>query len=830
MSNNREFSQLASNIQVNENSNFIGIATEGNYSVGIATSSFKINSSGLVEIKSIQCSDNISLSVGGISTLGTVKISSGIVTATSGVVTYYGDGSKLSNIISGIAVQDQGSTVGTSVTTLNFSGATVSVSNAVNGISTITVTASGIITYVDNAGIATNLKGGLAGNIPYQSAPDATTFLVNGASGTILQSNGVGNAPSWVPATSAGAISGITIRDEGTDVGTAGSITTINFVGNIVSAAATAGIATITFLDYVSNAGVATYATSAGVSTNLKGGLVGNIPYQSATDTTVFLANGSSGQILQSNGVGNAPTWVSAAPAAAITGLTIRDEGNIVGTANSVSQLNFVGSNITAIASGSISTITVSDNLVGSALSISGISTLGVTSTTNLTSQQLNVSGVSTFSGITTHTTSLFGTQASFTGVVTASSFSGSLALSNITGLAANVSTFLATPSSANLASALTDETGTGANVFANTPSLTTPAIGSGGFTLAGSTSGTTTVVAPAIASGTATFFAGSDTVAGIASAQTLTNKTINLTSNTLVATSAQLAAALTDETGTGANVFATSPTLVTPILGTPTSGTLTNCTGYTAANLASAGTGITTFLVTPSSANLASAVTDETGSGSLVFATSPTLVSPTLGNANATTINVSGISTIGNFRITPVGSGATVGGIGVTYYGDGSLLTGVSGGLTVTDDTSTNATRYILFDDATSGTITGINVSSTKLTFNPSTGNLVAGGTVTANSDENLKTNIKTIENALHKVLSLRGVEYDRTDTGDHQIGVIAQEVQEIIPDVVYPKQPSPDYETKSVAYGNLVGLLIEAIKEQNQKIVELERKLEEK
>jgi hypothetical protein len=60
---------------------------------------------------------------------------------------------------------------------------------------------------------------------------------------------------------------------------------------------------------------------------------------------------------------------------------------------------------------------------------------------------------------------------------------------------------------------------------------------------------------------------------------QTLTNKTINLTSNTLVATSAQMAAAVTDETGSGALVFATSPTLVTPVLGTPASGTLSSCT-----------------------------------------------------------------------------------------------------------------------------------------------------------------------------------------------------------------------------------------------------------
>lgn len=74
-----------------------------------------------------------------------------------------------------------------------------------------------------------------------------------------------------------------------------------------------------------------------------------------------------------------------------------------------------------------------------------------------------------------------------------------------------------------------------------------------------------------------ATLTAGS--FATLTGTETLTNKTINLTSNTLVATSAQLAATVSDETGTGALVFAESPTLVTPTLGTPASGTLSNCT-----------------------------------------------------------------------------------------------------------------------------------------------------------------------------------------------------------------------------------------------------------
>jgi hypothetical protein len=107
-----------------------------------------------------------------------------------------------------------------------------------------------------------------------------------------------------------------------------------------------------------------------------------------------------------------------------------------------------------------------------------------------------------------------------------------------------------------------------------------------------------------------------------------------------------------TTRSATVATLF-TNATLTTPALGTPSSGTLTNCTGLpivagttgtlTAARggtgLTSLGTGVATFLGTPSSANLAAAVTGETGSGALVFATSPTLVTPTLCVATATSV-----------------------------------------------------------------------------------------------------------------------------------------------------------------------------------------------
>ena len=111
---------------------------------------------------------------------------------------------------------------------------------------------------------------------------------------------------------------------------------------------------------------------------------------------------------------------------------------------------------------------------------------------------------------------------------------------------------------------------------------------------------------------------------------------------------SSNLAAAVTGETGSGALVFATSPTLVTPALGTPSSATLTNATGLPiSTGVDGLGTGVATFLATPSSSNLAAAVTGETGSGALVFATSPTLVTPNIGVASGTSLTLTGDLTV---------------------------------------------------------------------------------------------------------------------------------------------------------------------------------------
>ena len=131
---------------------------------------------------------------------------------------------------------------------------------------------------------------------------------------------------------------------------------------------------------------------------------------------------------------------------------------------------------------------------------------------------------------------------------------------------AAGVQTWLANPTSANLRAVVTDETGTGSLVFATSPTLVTPALGT-----------PTALVGTNITGTAAGLTAGNVTTnANLTGAVTSVGNAASLGSFT----SANLAAALTDETGTGANVFANTPTLVTPILGTPTSGVLTSCTG----------------------------------------------------------------------------------------------------------------------------------------------------------------------------------------------------------------------------------------------------------
>lgn len=213
---------------------------------------------------------------------------------------------------------------------------------------------------------------------------------------------------------------------------------------------------------------------------------------------------------------------------------------------------------------------------------------------------------------------------------------------------------------------------------------------------MAGATSGAVTVVVPDVAgSNTVTLPAATGTVA-------LTNDKLSAFAAT---SSSELAGVISDETGTGALVFANTPTLVTPVLGTPTSGTLTNCTGLpVSTGVDGLGTGVATFLGTPSSANLAAAVTDETGSGSLVFATSPTLVTPTLGAASATSVNKVAITAPATSATLTIADGKTLTASNtLTFTGtDSSSVAFGAGGTVVYESTVCTAIANCSLDGGT--------------------------------------------------------------------------------------------------------------------------------
>ena len=165
---------------------------------------------------------------------------------------------------------------------------------------------------------------------------------------------------------------------------------------------------------------------------------------------------------------------------------------------------------------------------------------------------------------------------------------------------------------------------------------------------------------------------------------------------------SANLRAAVTDETGTGALVFADTPTLVTPVLGTPTSGTLTNCTGLpVATGVTGLGANVATFLATPSSANLAAAVTDETGTGALVFATGPTF-----NNINGSVQSLSG-----------------PGAVNLTTFTTAFTSTGTGDALTLADGAAGQIKNIVYVAEAAggdTGILTPTNFGNgTTITFN---------------------------------------------------------------------------------------------------------------
>jgi hypothetical protein len=102
--------------------------------------------------------------------------------------------------------------------------------------------------------------------------------------------------------------------------------------------------------------------------------------------------------------------------------------------------------------------------------------------------------------------------------------------------------------------------------------------------------------------------------------------------------------------------------------------------------------------------------------------------------------------------------------------------------------------------------------------------GNFTATGDITAFSDARVKENVETLPNALESVKQMRGVTYNKIGEEKQSMGVIAQELEEVVPQLVHTDEDG----MKSVAYGNITAVLIEALKEQQAQIEELKSRLD--
>jgi hypothetical protein len=299
--------------------------------------------------------------------------------------------------------------------------------------------------------------------------------------------------------------------------------------------------------------------------------------------------------------------------------------------------------------------------------------------------------------------------------------------------------------------------------------------------------------------------------------------------------------------------------------------GTLTASGNITAANYFGNGsnlTGIVTSItagsgisINQSTGNVTITATGGGGGGGESYWSETNIGIHTLSKVGIGTTNpTSALTVSGNSIITGIttSSGGFVGNLTGNITGDvtgnltGTATTSTNSNNTnITNDTSSSSTHYPTFVSNVSG-YRPQKVTSSSLTFVPSTGTLgitsincsgtitvgtliaasvnyngnvsITGdldvlGDINSTSDINLKENVKTVENALETVNSLRGVSFNWKENGKSSYGVIAQELEEVLPELV------KNGEVKSVNYNGLIGVLIESIKELKQEIEDLKK-----
>ncbi len=282
-------------------STYIGIDTIT--SVGTATS-FTVKNLGVTNLTG-STYIGISTSTGSVTVtnLGVQTLTAGtdtVVTSNTGTVTVYNN-STLQTVTNRGATTNQAITITNLISTTSTNTGALTVSGGVGiggglvvgGTVTATNFVGNIVGTATNSTTATNILGGTAGQVPYQISPSLTGFFGPGAAGNVLVSNGT-SAPAYQNTLTLAGATSVSSTNTGAlqivgGVGIGGGA----FVGGTVTATLFTGNLT----------GVATTAT------NLAGGTLGSIPYQTSTGTTAFIGIGASNTVLFSNGT--TATWVS---------------------------------------------------------------------------------------------------------------------------------------------------------------------------------------------------------------------------------------------------------------------------------------------------------------------------------------------------------------------------------------------------------------------------------------------------------------------------------------------------------------------------------------
>jgi len=238
-------------------------------------------------------------------------------------------------------------------------------------------------------------------------------------------------------------------------------------------------------------------------------------------------------------------------------------------------------------------------------------------------------------------------------------------------------------------------------------------------------------------------------------------------------------------------------------------SGGVTSLTAGTGISLSGSTGAVTVTNSGVTSAVAGTGVSVSGSTGAVTFSIGQSVATSATVTFGSVTASTGTTTTAGAFTSSSAGSTSTV---SITDTGTNGVYLKMVGNGATTPNKYLRVNSGIFY-------ITNSAASSNIITVDDS-GNLTAAANVTAYSDARLKKDVSTIDNALDLVGKMRGVRYTRTDTETKGVGVIAQEMQEVLPEVVM------EGENLSVAYGNIVGVLIEAIKELRAEIKELKAK----